>query len=104
MKTIYGEYFACGYAFTAESEGVFIDGVAVDKFQEWIDIETKAKVLGVYPKNISGSDKYVDETLKLDVYKVIADGKEVYFGCYEARMCWYLFYKFKKEDIAKIKN
>ena len=104
MKTIFGEYFACGHAFTSDSQGITLEGIAIDKFQEWIDVQTKYQVLGTYPKGIQDSEQNAGKTFQLDVCKVVANGKETYFGCYEWRMCWYLFYKFSNEDIVKIKN
>ena len=104
MKEVYGEYFACGYAFSSDSHGVVLDGVAIDKFQEWIHVETKLKVLGIYPNNIQNSAQNAGKTFQLDIFKIVANDKDIYFGCYEWSMCWYLFYKFTDNELARIKQ
>ena len=109
MKTIIGQYFACG----TDGDEIIFDGIdilqkdasnQVKTKREWISIETKIEVVGIYPEGIPCSKDFAGMTFPLDVYKICVDNKEIYFGWVEVRMCWYLFYKFTDEDIVKIKK
>ena len=104
MKKVYGKYFSCGYAVTSDSQGVKLDGMPIDQFQKWININSKCQVFGIYPKNIQDSDKYAGKEIQLNVKKVINNSQEVYFACIEWRMGWYLFYTLTDEEIIYIKN
>jgi len=103
LKTIVGKYFACGFTHATDVNEIILDGInLIQKIPNWIRVETKNQVIGTYPEGILRSQDYAGKAFSLDVYKVLANNKEIYFGCVEVRMNWYLFFEFSKMDIEKL--
>ena len=93
MKKIYGEYFASGYAHSKEAKEIILDGInIIQHLDNWESIDS----------NIQAFGNYSNEKLLLDVYRIKLENRNIYFGCTETRMCWYIFFKFNKEDIDKL--
>ena len=83
----------------------YLEDIDLLKYEDlWLKIDSKIDAIGIYPDNIPFSDNYSDQKFKLDVYKLNCQNKEIFFGCVEIQMCWYVFYKFKDNDLSLIKN
>lgn len=102
---IFGEYFACGYVHGKDCYNIYLKDIDLLKYEDlWLKIDSKIDAIGIYPDNIPFSDNYSGQKFKLDVFKLNCQNKEIFFGCVEIQMCWYVFYKFKDNDLSLIKN
>ena len=102
---IFGEYFACGYVHGKDCYNIYLEDIDLLKYEDlWLKIDSKIDAIGIYPDNIPFSDNYSGQKFKLDVFKLNCQNKEIFFGCVEIQICWYVFYKFKDNDLSLIKN
>ena len=105
MNTILGSYLSCGFAHSEDAKEIMLDNVnLIQHISRWTRVNTNANAVGKYPKDILYSDEYAGQLIELDIFKVSVGEQDIFFGCQEMKMCWYVFYKFSKLDIDIILN